>query len=65
MKLAHQTTSVFRVATSLNMKVEKELRKCRTTLWELDILSGKYVWKAVGFLSTHMPLSGFALLQCQ
>lgn len=38
---------------------------CRTKLWELDILSGKYVWKAVGFLFTHMPLSGFALLQCQ
>lgn len=38
---------------------------CRTKLWELDIVSGKCVWKAVGFLFTYMPLSGFALLQCQ
>lgn len=38
---------------------------CRTKLWELDTLSGKYVWKAVGFLFAHTPLSGFALLQCQ
>jgi len=29
---------------------------CRTILWELDILSGKSVWKTVGFLFTHMPL---------
>lgn len=28
MKLALQVTSVFQVATSLNMKVEKELQKC-------------------------------------
>lgn len=43
MKLALKVTSIFWEATCLNMEVEVELQKCRTILWELDILSGKHV----------------------
>lgn len=62
------TYSHHSISRSYSLEYESRggaARVCRTKLWELDILSGKYVWKAVGFLFTHMPQSGFALLQCQ
>lgn len=46
MKLALQVTSVFSVAKSLNMKVEKELQKCieqycGNLTYHLENMSGK------------------------